>query len=144
VQDELEFVEGYLELQGLRFGNALSVQWELNGSDWHAVASPPLLFHPLVENAVRHGVEAGDDQGEITISLGKTLTHVILRITNSIPNVPVVDAGHGIGLTATRERLALLYGDLATLQFGSSEQHFTMTLSYPIRDWNSSVERTNC
>lgn len=141
VQDELCFVKEYLQLQFLRFGSGLSVRWHLDDTDWHGLASPPLLFQPLIENAIRHGVEAGEGHGEIGIALRRTPEEVMLTIENELPSAPAAHAGHGLGLATTRERLAMLYGDKAALRCESTEGRYTVTLSFPIKDWNDRVER---
>ncbi|MCV2369814.1 sensor histidine kinase [Roseateles oligotrophus] len=115
VQDELSFMRDYLELQRLRYGESLSVRWDVSEAAWEDVACPPLMFQPLVENAIRHGLEACDGEGYVELNLARDDAGMRLTLRNPVAAVPQDRGGHGLGLAATRERLQILYGDAARL-----------------------------
>lgn len=129
VADELEFLRAYLGLQSLRYGERMSLVWQIEERDWRAVACPPLLFQPLAENAVHHGVEPHHHDCSIRITLDCHAGMVNLRITN--PVLADSRAGHGLGLNTTRERLSILYGPRADLSIDANEHSYTVHLRLP-------------
>jgi len=105
---ERTLLKRYLAIESLRLGDRLRVQW-----DWppwaDAVALPPLLLQPLVENAVKHGIAPCPQGGELRIGVQRQGRALLLRVANTgapfHPNAPA-----GTGLTNLRERLSLLPG----------------------------------
>ena len=148
VQDELNFVNEYMELQRLRFGDGFKVHWELDPAPWDAYACAPLLFQPLVENAFHHCVEISGRPQMLCISLRVAAHGLKLSIANALVKdsgtARLRSAGHGLGLPATRERLALLYGSAASLSAGAVGQQHVAVLSFPLRDLHEQMESTDC
>jgi two-component system LytT family sensor kinase len=116
--DEVEFVERYLEIEQMRFGNRLDVRVDLPSETYNALV-PNMLLQPLVENAVRHGVAPHPGRGRVEIRaerdgarLGITVRDSGKGMSDEEPN-----GGHreGVGLRTTRARLAKLYGDAQQL-----------------------------
>jgi two-component system sensor histidine kinase AlgZ len=105
---EIELARRYLAIEQVRFGARLRVHWVLEPAA-DAACVPSLLLQPLVENAVRHGVEPSPDGGELTIRTQVHRGQALLSITNSVPAEPASVGGHGIALRNVRERLALLH-----------------------------------
>jgi two-component system sensor histidine kinase AlgZ len=105
---EIELARRYLAIEQVRFGARLRVHWVLEPAADSACV-PSLLLQPLVENAVRHGVEPSPDGGELTIRTQVHRGQALLSITNSVPAEPARVDGHGIALRNVRERLALLH-----------------------------------
>jgi two-component system, LytTR family, sensor histidine kinase AlgZ len=105
--EEIELAKRYLAIEQIRFGNRLRVTWEL---DPHAGAArvPPLLLQPLVENAVRHGVEPADEGGTIRVRTRVKLGRALIAITNSVP-ANQSRPGSGMALRNVRERLRLMH-----------------------------------
>ncbi|MDO9011962.1 MAG: histidine kinase [Gallionella sp.] len=111
--DELEMLENYLQILKIRFGERL--RWTIDApEDARLCLFPPMLLQPLVENAVRHGIEPKIGGGQIV--LRASLDNVTLRIE-------VSDSGAGFdgksatgaGLVNVRARLAALFGDSGKL-----------------------------
>ena len=69
---------------------------------------PPLLLQPLVENAVRHGVEPSTEGADVHISTQRRGSTVVIKVSNTLPAGPV-DPGQGLALHNVRERLSLLH-----------------------------------
>lgn len=136
IREEVAFVREYLNLQRLRFGSALEVEWLHDLTDWSAYACPPLLLQPLAENAVRHGHEARGGQGKVSLELRLVDSNVVLNIRNDLPTVAPPATGHGLGLMATRERLLALFGPGASVQTHSDGAQFTVRLQFPAREFN--------
>jgi signal transduction histidine kinase len=129
--DELQFVRSYLELQQRRFADRLRIILP-NAGDVPAVWVPSLILQPLVENAVVHGL-AGH-QGPVEIQVTAQLRDEGLRLTvvNSVaPCGPRGD--EGIGLRNVRERLAVQYGDRASMSAAIHGSDWTVQLVLPVQ-----------
>jgi two-component system sensor histidine kinase AlgZ len=104
---EIELARRYLEIEQARFGERLRVSWEL---DLVAGAAqlPPLLLQPLVENAIKHGVEPSADGADVHISTRCRGGWVLVQVTNTVP-AGQGTRGHGVALNNVRDRLGLLH-----------------------------------
>lgn len=138
VADEMAFIDAYLDLQLLRYGERLAVELDIGAGDWRAIACPPLLFQPLVENAIHHGVEQHLRQCTLRIRLERAGGAVVFAVDNPLAPAGLARAGHGIGLRATRERLAILYGPDAALAGSDDGAVYRATLTFPERALNAS------
>lgn len=109
--DELGMLENYLQILKVRFGERL--RWRIDADEAaEAAPFPPMLLQPLVENAVRHGIEPKIGGGEIRITAA--LEEGRLRIEVSDDGNGLYDdgdSGEGAGLANVRARLATLFGD---------------------------------
>lgn len=112
---ELEFVEHYLAIEKLRLGNRLQVEFQVPPETRNALV-PVFLLQPLVENAIRHGLEKTAGAGMLKISVCCRNGLLELTIADNGKGLesalPVVE---GIGLSNTRARLKELYGSTAAL-----------------------------
>ena len=106
--EEIELAQRYLAIEQIRFGTRLRVTWELDPAAGSARV-PPLLLQPLVENAVRHGIEPADDGGTIRVRTRVKLGRALIAISNSLPAQPGSQPGNGIALRNVRERLRLMH-----------------------------------
>ncbi|HRD87090.1 MAG TPA: histidine kinase [Accumulibacter sp.] len=117
IGDELALCRQYLDLEKLRLGERLQVEWSI-GDPPADLLVPPLLLQPLLENAVYHGIEPAANGG--TIRVGLLLRGDELHI--DLANPSVAHAGHARGnhmaLDNIRERLALYYDLEARLDTG--------------------------
>jgi two-component system sensor histidine kinase AlgZ len=104
---EIELARRYLAIEQVRFGERLRVQWSLDPAACEAKL-PPLLLQPLVENAVRHGVEPSAGGADVRISSQRRGSMVVIKVTNTVPNGQG-EQGQGLALRNVRERLALLH-----------------------------------
>lgn len=108
VAEELALARGYLEIEQLRFGERLRLHWALDPRAGAALL-PALILQPLVENAVRHGVEPSEDGADVWVSTrlrGRALAEIEVR--NTMP-AGQGSAGHGLALDNVRDRLRLLH-----------------------------------
>ncbi len=106
----------YLALMQLRMGERLQVRLDLPAS-LAGVAIPPLLLQPLVENAIKHGLEPHEAGGELHVSASRQGDRLLLEVADTGAGLagtpPPATTGTGFGLTQVRERLAHHYGDAA-------------------------------
>lgn len=107
--DELDALEAYLGIQRERFRDRLRVAIEVD-ERLRTAAVPNLVFQPLVENSVRHGIAADPGAGSITVRARADGDRLTLEVEDDGPG-PAADpaAAGGIGLANVRERLAQLY-----------------------------------
>ncbi|MEN6585176.1 MAG: histidine kinase [Sulfuricella sp.] len=129
--DELDMLENYLQIMKIRFGERLIWRIEVS-EDARRSAFPPMLLQPLVENAVRHGIEPKLGGGEIGIRAG--IAHAVLRIEVSDNGVGLQDKNAaGTGLANVRARLATLFGEAGYLTLrGDIEAGAIATLELPL------------
>jgi two-component system LytT family sensor kinase len=117
LRDEVALAERYLMLQQMRFGDRLrhSVSLAPEVAD---TPVPVLLLQPIVENAVVHGLEAGQATLHVVIAARPLDGAVELRVENdgTALDAPGRADGHGIGLAATRARLSTAFGEHASLE----------------------------
>ncbi len=112
---ELELLAQYVDLMQLRFGDRIGVEWAVADNTRHAQV-PFLVLQPLVENAYEHGLGAREQGGRVRI--GASRTAEMLHLTVEDDGVGVRDgdsSGTGVGLRNTRERVAQLHGERASL-----------------------------
>ncbi len=111
--DELDMLENYLQILKIRFGERL--RWHIDVPEEARLFSfPPMLLQPLVENAVRHGIEPKIGGGKIGIRV--SMEKAIMQIEVSDTGVGLVgEDGNGAGLSNVRTRLAALFGEAGRL-----------------------------
>ena len=105
--EEVTLARRYLAIEEVRYGPRLAVQWDIDPRA-EAARVPPLVLQPLVENAVRHGVEPAAAGGRVWVRARVQRAQVLLTVTNTVPDEPGTP-GHGIALANVRERLRLLH-----------------------------------
>ena len=128
LQDEINLVKDYLELEKLRFEERLQFKLDV-AEDLDAIQVPRLCIQTLVENAIKHGIAKRKDGGLITISVEKAVGFV--KIT--IQNPGILGAGEdGVGIKNLRERLALEYKGRANFAItGELHDVVLATISIP-------------
>lgn len=112
---ELDFLSCYLDIQQVRFQDRLSTELDV-ADDTLAAAVPNLILQPLVENALRHGLQDKAGAGILRISTRRDGAQLQLRVDDDGLGLPPQGPLEGIGLGNTRSRLRMLFGDLARLE----------------------------
>ncbi len=108
VAEEIDFAEAYLGFQQLRYGDRLSCAIDLDDAVG-GLEIPPLIVQPLLENAIRHGVEQIDRPSKVWLSAAFDQQALIVTVRNAPGSLAALTSGLGVGLANTRERLALIY-----------------------------------
>jgi sensor histidine kinase YesM len=130
LSEEWKFTQDYLDFERLRLGERLTVETEADAAALAAVV-PPLIFQPLVENAVRHGIAGKPDGGCIAISAQATGGWLRLRVADDGPG-PLDPPAGGLGLASIRGRLVAMYGDRARLEVEGAGSGFVVTMTLPL------------
>ncbi len=107
LEEEIELARRYLAIEQVRFGQRLQVVWEIDPRVFPARV-PPLVLQPLVENAVRHGIEPAARGGRVLVRAQLLRGQVVVVVTNTVGDEPGTP-GHGMALHNVRERLRLLH-----------------------------------
>lgn len=131
LEDELSLARRYLEIEALRFGDRLTVHWHLP-RELPAVTVPALSIQPLVENAVRHGVERLAS-GDIDVRVTTTPERVIVRISNPLPAPGSTStAGHQVGLNASQVRIEAMTDGRGSVLTQVEDGRFIATVRLPV------------
>jgi signal transduction histidine kinase len=110
LRDELEFLRRYLEIEQTRFGERLGVRLDIPADTLDALV-PNLILQPLVENAIRHGIEPHRKTGLVEIRARRDGGRLQLEVRDNGSGLPTDQAwSEGVGLANTRARLEHLYG----------------------------------
>ena len=115
---EAELIASYLDVLQIRMGARLRYVVDLP-PELHAFTLPPMLLQPVVENAIRHGLEPKVDGGKVLFSARREGDEVVIEISDSGVGFAPTTRG-GVGLTNLRDRLRLIYGDRASLTVGEN------------------------
>jgi hypothetical protein len=132
MERELQFVQDYLDLQRLRFGQRLRVRVEGAGLLDDGVECPPMLLQPLVENALRHDLECQAGDSDITVRFMREGCRLVVQVSNPVHQHAAPAAGLGIGLRGIRARLQLAYGSAASIEAANVAGRFTAVLALPL------------
>ncbi len=128
--EEIELAKRYLAIEQVRFGDRLAVSWEVDTATSQARV-PPLVLQPLVENAVRHGIETSLSGGTVRVRAKLRHGSATVVISNSLPDTPG-QPGAGIALANVRERLSLLHDFGASLETWRSDGQFHARVMVPL------------
>lgn len=122
VAQEAALLEDYLYIQRLRFSDRLSASVDID-RDARGLLIPTMLLQPLVENAIRHGVEPREGKGTVHVSVKRENGSLRISISDSGRGFSLGKDGRptreGIGIANTRERLDHIYGPNASLRLGN-------------------------
>ncbi|HBY35802.1 MAG TPA: hypothetical protein DEH65_12620 [Delftia acidovorans] len=134
--DEIAFVEDYLGVARERYEGDLGFTYR-GPRELLSARVPPLLLQPLVENAIRHGVEPSAHGGKLQVRTERRGDLVEVRITNTLPTeIDSASAagtrGNGIALANVRARLSLLHDLQAHLTARTLKGHFVVRISLPL------------
>jgi two-component sensor histidine kinase len=134
--EELAFLDHYLAIQRIRFGEHLRVEVNVEHDVAYALV-PCLLVQPLVENAVRHGVSPRAGGGTVLVTARREDRRLEVRVADDGVGLPAgwsLDRSAGLGLSLTRDRIAGLYGEAGRLEVrrraeGGTEVAITLPLT---------------
>jgi two-component system, LytTR family, sensor kinase len=124
IEEEISFLQTYLEIEKVRFGDRLQVNFDVQQSVTR-IAVPSLILQPLVENSIKHGLGPKVGENRLTITARRQLNFVELTVedngvgANFIAKKPEATRSTGLGLRNVEERLQTVYGGHAKFSFES-------------------------
>ncbi|HYR90207.1 MAG TPA: histidine kinase [Terriglobia bacterium] len=117
LDDELRFLESYLEIEKARFEERLAYSFDVDPAV-RSLKIPPMILQPLVENAVKHGISPKVEGGEVRVTARADADRLVVLVEDSGVGHQAKSRqrGSGIGLNNVRARLEHVYGEAGTLQ----------------------------
>jgi len=107
IQEELKILDDYLQMEQLRFGFQYKIKADANLNQAN-IDIPAMLLQPFVENAVKHGVSALKEEGNIVIQVNKENNDIVISITDNGKGFNEKDQAKGYGMKLSEERVTLL------------------------------------
>jgi two-component system sensor histidine kinase AlgZ len=131
LSDEIALGRQYLDLEKLRLGERLRVRWEVRAVPLENLM-PPLMLQPLLENAVRHGIESTTGGGEIRVQINMKGEMITFVIQNPLGQ-SVSERGNHMALDNIRARLSLYYDMEARMEYGPKDAIYQVMIELPCR-----------
>ena len=128
--EELALTHRYLEIEALRFGPRLRLEWNVPGA-LPDILVPSLSLQPLAENAIRHGIEQRIDGGRMEVEVLEKPDGVEVVMRNDLPASATASAGHSVGLNSARERVLALTEGRGRLDAGIEDGRFVAKVWLP-------------
>ncbi|MEQ6118070.1 histidine kinase [Reichenbachiella sp. MALMAid0571] len=137
---ELKFIENYVELEKLRYGDFIKVTISVS-EDLGELDIPPLLFLPFIENAFKHGVAKGESINFIEISFDVRGDKLYFTVLNTKPSGTRIeeDKNGGIGLVNAKRRLAILYPNGHKMKIDNGVQSFKVEVTIDLKNLNQEM-----
>ena len=129
--EELDLLTTYVAIENVRFSDRLELDLRIEEVTLDAFV-PSLLLQPLVENAVRHGLQPATG-GRVSVRASRGADGLRLEVLDNGHTPRTTALREGVGLSNTRSRLRQLYGDRYTLDVERREDGFRATLTIPFR-----------
>ncbi len=115
IENELEMVETYLQVEKVRFGSRLQFSVEVKEPGLSQLLIPKFILQPIVENAIKHGVSKMAEAGNIVVRIYEEEQWLHLCVHDNGPAFPET-MGAGYGIKSIQDKLKLLYGELARIE----------------------------
>lgn len=142
LREELDLLAHYLDIEGVRLGPRLRVEWEIDPNCTEAYV-PALILQPIAENAIIHAIARRREPGRVRIVARREADRLRLEIEDDGASTPP-RPGHGIGLSNTRARLECIHGDRFSLDLRHDPETngtcaslilpFSTTRTLPVRE----------
>ncbi len=130
LEEELNYLKMYLDIERVRFGHRLQVEFQVDES-LYSLKIPQLLIQPLVENAIKHGLYGMTGEVKILVSGMLESSYFILEVVNPFDPESTATEGTGFGLSSIGRRLFLLFGRTDLLESGPEAHLFKVKLKIP-------------
>ncbi len=132
LQEEIDLCQRYLEIEQIRLGDRLQVEWKLENKDLYSQVQIPLLtLQPLLENSIFHGVEKILTKSTISVLIEILQNQINIIITNPYSqDHAALKRGNGIAIENVRQRLKAYYGPTVTFRTYAGKGIFTTVVQY--------------
>jgi two-component system sensor histidine kinase AlgZ len=131
IEEEIELCKRYLNIEALRLGDRLKLNWHIQAPS-KKIQIPPLTLQPLFENAIYHGIQPRTEGGTITLITEEKNNSLSIMISNPFSESNHKHEGNHIALDNIRSRIQAIFGDHAILKTSIYNNIFTVTLRIPI------------
>lgn len=132
LSEELELAENYIQIEKVRFGEKINYQIECSNEALKSKI-PNMILQPLLENAIKYGVQEAFGEIEIKVS-AKINNGLELQIINDLEEGSKGKKGTGLGQNHIKERLSLLYDDKFTFQTEKQSNSYKVFIKVPLKD----------
>ena len=131
ISEEIEFLDNYLDINTMRFGDKLKIDFEKDVEN-PGFEIAPLLLIPFIENATKHGIGHGENN-RIEVSLKQKNQDLTFEVYNLKPDIfsdekPTENITTGLGLNQVKSRLKIVYPDSHKLEIKEDEKSFRISL----------------
>lgn len=130
LEEELNYLRMYLDIERVRFGHRLQVKINVT-KEVKSVRLPQLLIQPLLENAIKHGLYGLTGDVVIKLEAFTETNYIYIKVQNPYDPDSAVSSGAGFGLNSVKRRLELLFGRTDLLSSVAKEGEFLVTLKIP-------------
>lgn len=131
IDHEMDIIKKYIGLSKIQLENRLRFSLSIPSAVQHCLI-PPMLLQILIENAIKHGIDNIQGGGELKLEVLEMDHHLVCSIINDVPAIEKHNPAYtGIGLKNIQQRLALLYGDNASLELLKSSTNFQAVIKLP-------------
>ena len=120
--EELDIIRAYLDIQKIRMKDRLDYRIDVDDA-LRTTPLPPMLVQPIVENAVRHGIDPLEAGGAVTLAVSNRDGGLQIDVRDTGKGIHATTSGSGTGLRNIRERLARLYSGYATFSLADNAPH---------------------
>ena len=135
LNEELEFLQKYLEIEQIRFQDRLTVKFDIDPETLDTPV-PRMILQPLVENAIKHGIGPRSGQGLVQVSAKKQDKGIWIEVRDNgvgLSRNARARFTNGVGLSNTRARLQYLYGDEHRLDFAEGDAGLSVQMLIPLQ-----------
>jgi two-component system LytT family sensor kinase len=133
VAQELDVLNLYLDIEKMRFGSRLTIEYAIDPAAMNMLM-PSLLLQPLIENAIKYAISPREQGGRIRI-VGEVVNGELrLMVSDDGPGIADTTRlvnGRGVGIRNTRERLQVLYGEKGKVFVSNANPGLQVLLSFP-------------
>jgi LytS/YehU family sensor histidine kinase len=132
IEKELTIIDRYIDIMRLQLGDRLDFNINFASACQQSLI-PPMTLQILVENAIKHGIENSKTKAKLSINITNKAELLFIEVSNPVmSSIAIPTKGTGTGLKNIRQRLSLLYGEVAKLSVTPLSHSFTVTLEIPM------------
>ena len=137
LEEELNFIRNYINIQQVRFGSRLSYEEDID-EYCKKLTIPPMVLQPLVENSVKHGITPKEDGGTIILSIKRVNGEAQFSVADDGIGINAgseyESSNSGVGLINSDKRLQSMYGKKSKIHIMADEDGFVVNFSVPINN----------
>jgi two-component system sensor histidine kinase AlgZ len=129
---ELDLARAYADIEHIRLGDRLCIDWQIDASAL-AARVPPMILQPLLENAVYHGIEPASEGGRVMLGASRKGNEVTLMVRNTCATQPNTRPGNRMAQDNIRERLDLHFDAEARMSTYRTDDEYVVQITLPYR-----------